>query len=180
MALKQYQSGGLRVGHKILRAPVNGQMLAIGIAFRTDDAPIGYLPFYGAKDFDFSGTTTFKEEMLARLPIDLSAAGSPHTLLIKAAAGDVEFLGSGDPDRVDIQQHVKRDLVRHAMACASGVFVDGVMLSLGGPTLRTLVEQLVSSRVKQFLLSKAISAAARKTLREQANFDPDLFLERVP
>jgi hypothetical protein len=117
---------------------------------------------------------------MARLPIDLSAAGSPHTLLIKEAAGDVEFLGSGDENLTDIQQLVKKDLLRHAMACASGVFVDGVMLTLGGPAIKSMVEQFVKSGVRQFILSKAISGGIKNRLKAQGNFERDRFLTSAP
>lgn len=180
MALKQYRSGDADILFKVIKGTYNGKSVALGIAFRTHDAPIGYFPFYGAKDFDFSGETSLKEEILARLPIDLSAAGSPHTLLIKEAAGDVEFLGAGDGDMTDIQQLVKRDLVRHAMACASGVFVDGIMLALGGPTIKSLVDQFVKSKIQQFILSKAITGATKKYLKEQGNLDVDRLLSHVP
>lgn len=180
MALKQYTSGHANILFKVINGTYKGRTVALGIAFRTPDAPIGYFPFYGANDFDFSGETSLKEQILARLPIDLSAAGSPHSLLIKEAASDVEFLGSGDEHLTDIQQLVKRDLVRHAMAYASGVFVDGVMLALGGPTIRSLVDQFVKSKIRQFILSKAMTGATKAYLKQQGNLDIDRLLSHVP
>jgi hypothetical protein len=180
MTLKQYRSGGNLILYKVVHHNHRGRMVALGIAFRTQDAPIGYFPFFGADDFDFSGETSLREELLARLPINLSAAGSPHSLLIKEAAGDVEFLGSGDGDLTDIQQLVKKDLLRHAMACASGVFVDGIMLALGGPAITSVVGQFTKSKVQQFILSKAISSAAKKHIKEQGRVDVSSLLNHVP
>ena len=180
MALNQYKSGNQVIYWKLIEAAPKGVQMPIGIAFRTMDGPIGYLPFYGANDFDFNGTTSFKEEVMARLPINLSAAGSPHTLLLKKAWEDVEFLGAGDGDMVDIQQQVKRDVVQHAMHCAAGVFIDGIMVSLGGPTVKTLVGQLLKSKARQFIVSKAMSAAIKQQLKAQADFDTDRILKGKP
>lgn len=180
MTLKQYRSGDVHIIYKIITVRSKGRVINLGMAFRTYDGPVGYFPFYGANDFDFSGETSLKEEVMARLPINLSSAGSPHTYLIKEAAGDVEFLGSGDGDMTDIQQQVRRDLLSHAMACASGVFVDGIMVAIGGPAIKSLVDQLIRSKVKQFILSKAISGAAKKHLKEYGNFDAGRLLNQVP
>ena len=180
MPLKQYKSGETDIFYKTMTGTHKGKVIALGMAFRTHDAPIGYLPFYAVNDFDFSGETSFKEQLMARLPINLSAAGSPHTLLLKEAAGDVEFLGSGDESLTDIQQLVRKDLVRHAMACASGVFVDGVMTALGGPAIKSAVSHLVKSKIKQFILSRAISGAAKTCLKEQGGVDANKFLSASP
>lgn len=180
MALRQYKSGDSYILYKIIIGTPNGKPVNLGIAFRTPDGPIGYLPFYGANDFDFSGETSLKEELMARLPINLSAARSPHTALIRAAAGDVEFLGSGEADIIDIQQLVKGDLLSHAMACASGVFVDGIMMALGGPAIKSVVNQLINSKLRQFIISKAISSSAKRHLKEQGNIDVGRLLSHVP
>jgi len=92
-------------------------------------------------DFDLSGQTSFKEEVLARLPIDFSAAASPHTLLIQQASEDPEFAGNGEADLPDIGQAVRHDRLQHAMNAASGVLVDGLMAALGGPAIKSLVGQ---------------------------------------
>jgi hypothetical protein len=189
MTLKQYRQDGTQVFFKVINgrphpsfveATSKNKSFNIGIAFRTHDAPIGYFPFYGANDFNFSGDTSFKEEVLARLPISLSSVASPHSLLIKETAGDVEFLGSGDEKLEDIQQLVKNDLLRHAMVSASGVFIDGIMVALGGPAIKSVVNQLIKSKVKQFVLSRAISGAAKKYLKENSGFDANKFLSDIP
>ena len=189
MTLKTYTSGDTKIWFKVIKgkphpgfrdAAFNNQLFSLGIAFRTRDAPIGYFPFYGPKDFNLSGETSFKEQVLSRLPIDFSAAASPHTLLISEASEDVEFLGAGDGDTTDIQQAVKTDRLSHAMRAASGVFIDGVMASLGGPAIKSVVDQLIQSKVKQFLLSRAITGAAKNHLKSQSHFDVDRFLSGVP
>lgn len=189
MALKTYKSGGTDIWFKIIKgqahesfrsAASNKQLVPLGIAFRTREAPIGYLPFFSTKDFDLSGETSFKEEVLSRLPLDLSSPASPHTLLIAAAQADVEFAGSGEDELPDILEALKNDRLRHAMRAASGVLVDGVMLALGGPAIKTLVGQLTQSTVKQFILSRAITSAAKNHLKSQGNFDVDKFLSAVP
>jgi hypothetical protein len=189
MAMQRYRAGNMTIMFKLITgkphptfAPRRAAASAVnlGIAFRSADGPIGYLPFYGAKDFDLNGETSNMERLLSRLPIDLSSVASPHTLLLREAAGDVEFLGSGSEELVDIQSAVKGDLRRHAMACASGVLVDGVMTALGGPAIKSLVDQMVKSKLKQFMLSKAMSAGAKKYLKDQSNLDPDMFLQLAP
>lgn len=180
MPMKQYKSDNTDILYKIIKSRQKGNVIAIGIAFRTRDAPIGYFPFYGINDFDFSGTTSLKEELMARFPINLSSAGSPHSLLIREAAGDVEFLGSGDADLTDIQRLVKIDLLRHAMVCASGVLVDGVMMALGGPAIKSVINQLFKSSIKQFIISKAISNEAKKFLKDQGNIDAGKLLTHAP
>jgi len=189
MAMQQYRKGDMTVMFKLIKGKPHptfalgrsgAQPVNLGIAFRSVDGPIGYLPFFGATDFDLNGETSRKEWFLARLPIDLSSVASPHTLLLKEAAGDVEFLGSGSEELIDIQSAVKSDLRRHAMSCASGVLVDGVMAALGGPAIKTLVEQMIKSKIKQFMLSKAMSAAAKQYLKDQGNLDPDMFLQLAP
>jgi hypothetical protein len=189
MALQEYRKGSMTVMFKVIQGKPHptfsigrsGQKLVdLGIAFRSVDGPIGYLPFYGAKDFDLNGDTSRKEAFLARLPIDLSSVASPHTLLLKEAAGDVEFLGSGSEALMDIQMAVKNDLRRHAMSCASGVLIDGVMVALGGPAIKSLVEHMVKAKVKQFMLSKAMSGAVKTYLKDQASLDADMFLRLAP
>ncbi len=189
MAMKSYRNGNTQIFFKILTGPPNpsftnkkakSQVYNLGIAFRTSTAPVGYLPFYGVNDFDFSGETSLKEVLFSMLPINLSAAASPHSLLLKAAANDVEFLGSGEEDARDIQGLVKHDLLKHAMAAASGVFIDGVMTALGGPGINAVIQKLMKSKVKQFLVSKAISGQVKKMLKDQRNFDADKFLKNVP
>jgi len=189
MTLKTYKSGDTEIWFKVIKgkahpffrqASAQDRQFNLGIAFRTREAPIGYFPFYGAKDFNLSGETSFKEEVLSRLPIDFSAAASPHTLLICEASEDVEFLGVGDGDTVDIQQAVKQDRLSHAMRAASGVFIDGVMAGLGGPAIKSVVDQLIRSKIRQFVLSKAISGAAKHHLKQQGNFDVDKFLGGAP
>ena len=180
MSLKQYKSGDMQIFYKIIQGSFKGRVVSLGIAFRTYDAPIGYLPFYGVNDFDFSGETSLKEELMARLPINLSSVASPHTLLIKEAAGDPEFTGSGDENSIDIQQTVKKDLLGYAMACASGIFVDGIMTALGGPVIKSLASKLIQSKVKQFIVSKGISGVTKKYLKEQSNFDTGKLLSSVP
>jgi hypothetical protein len=180
MALKKYQSGGLTVMYKTITERVGSRQVALGLAFRTADAPIGYLPFYSAHDFDFSGETSLKEQLLARLTMGIWTAGSPHALLIKAAAGDVEFLGSGDEELQDIQRLVRMDLHRYAMSCASGVFVEGIMLALGGPTIKAMVQPLLKSRVQQFIVAKAISGATKQYLKDQGRLDADKLLSQAP
>lgn len=189
MTLKAYQSGGTQILFKVISGkphprfrqdPSKDRVLNLGIAFRTQDAPIGYFPFYGSNDFDFSGETSFKEMVLARLPINLSSPASPHTLLLQATAEDVEFLGSGNEQLKDTQKLVQNDLLSHAMRCASGVFIDGVMMALGGTAIKSLVQQFTKSKIKQFIFSKSISSAGKSWLKTQANVDADRFLSEVP
>jgi hypothetical protein len=189
MALKRYSTGNTDVLFKIIQGKPHPTFRGVhsrnvpvdlGMAFRTSDTPIGYLPFFSAKDFNLSGETSFKEEVLARMPIDLSSAASPHTILIQETLADVEFTGSGSEVLADIQQLVKKDVLRRAMAAASGVLVDGIMLALGGPAIRTAVDQLVASKVKQFILSRSISAATKKYLKEHGGVDAGALLNDVP
>lgn len=189
MTLRTYKSGDTEIWFKVIKgqrhpsfkaSASETRLFPLGIAFRTRDAPIGYLPFYGAKDFDLSGETSFKEQVLSRLPIDFSSAASPHTLLIVNASEDPDFAGAGDGDPNNIQQAIMRDRLSHAMRAASGVFVDGVMAALGGPAIKSLANQLVQSKVKQFVLSRAMSAAAKNHLKQQGNFDVDKFLNGIP
>lgn len=156
--------------HPNYRNSNSKQTYEIGIAFRTGDAPLGYFPFYDEDDFDFSGETSWKEKIMANLPVDLSSVASPYTLLVQGAAADVEFLGSGNPDLNDIQREVRLDLTSHAMASASGVFVDGVMLAIGGAAIQSIVRQFTKSAVKRFLVSKAIGAGAKNLLKKQAKY----------
>jgi hypothetical protein len=188
MALTHYQNGGTLILYKTIRGSAHpgfanksskAQVVDLGMAFRTNDAPIGYLPFYGSRDFNLSGDTSFIEEALARLPIDLSAAASPHTLLLQQTAADLEFLGTGSPDLPDIARAVKLDLLQHAMAAASGVLVDGIMASLGGPAINAVVSQMIKSKVKQFVVSKSIGAVAKKHLKEAGRIDVDRFLSEA-
>lgn len=189
MPLQHYRSGPLLIHYKLIKGTPHptfagqanrGRQVALGFAFRTDDAPVGYVPFYNARDFDLSGETSFIEQVASRLPIDLSSIASPHTLLLREAAGDVEFLGSGSEVLPDIQQAVKKDLLQHALAAASGVFIDGLMLSLGGPTIKTAVAQMLRSKVAQFIVSKSISAAAKKHLKDSSRVDIDRLLSEIP
>lgn len=168
MALKRYRSGDTDVYFKNMTVRVNGRPVIVGIAFRTKDAPIGYMPFYDKNDFNCDGATSLKERVFSRLPIDMSAAASPHTLLMRAAAEDPEFAASGeDSELVDIQRLVRNDLMRHAGSAAAGVLVDGIMTALGGPAIKTFVNQVVQSPVKQFIFSKAISGTAKSALKSQ-------------
>lgn len=171
MALEQYRSGDLVILRKTIMGTPKGKPVALGMAFRTHDAPIGYLPFYGPHDFDFSGDTSWKEQVLARLPVDLSPTGSPHALLLQQTAGDVGFLGSGDEYLTDIQRPVRQDLLRYAMHCASGAFIDGVMVALGGPTLKSAARLALRSKVQQFIFSRAMGGAAKHLLKMQRGFD---------
>jgi hypothetical protein len=182
MALTRSQGGTVVTYHKVIRGNAHptfasknhpNQLFDLGIAFRTQDAPLGYVPFYARNDFDLSGQTSFKEEVLARLPIDFSAAASPHTLLIQQSSEDPEFAGSGEADLPDIGQAVRRDRLQHAMTAASGVMVDGMMAAFGGPAIKSLVGQLVTSRIKQFIMSKSISAGVKKQLKDAAGVDLD-------
>ena len=189
MALRTYTSADTRIWFKVITGKAHPSFRALGvadtvrdlgIAFRTHDAPVGYLPFYAPKDFNLDGRTSLLERGIGLCPIDMSAPASPHTLLIREAADDVEFLGSGEADLVDIQRSVRNDLLGHAMRAASGVFVDSVMLALGGPAIRQLTGQLVASPIKQFLISRAISGAAKRHLKHQGNVDVDKFLGTPP
>lgn len=183
MALTQSRGGAVTTYHKVIRGKAHptfasktnpGQLFDLGVAFRTQDAPLGYVPFYARNDFDLSGQTSFKEEVLARLPIDFSAVASPHTLLIQQASEDPEFAGSGEADLPDIGPAIRRDRLQHAMTAASGVLVDGLMTAFGGPAINSLVKQLVASRIKQFIVSKSIGALAKKQLKAAAGIDLDL------
>lgn len=188
MALSQYRSGNALVHYKLIKGTahptfagsLNPAPVALGLAFRTADAPLGYLCFYGARDFDLSGDVSWVEQAVSRLPVDMSAVASPPTRLLQAAAADLEFLGSGEADLTDIQRPVRNDLLGHAMRAASGVLVDGIMLALGGPSINALVGQLVTSKVKQFIVSKAISAVAKQQLKAAAGFDAGKFLGQAP
>lgn len=189
MALKQHRSGTVVIYHKVIQGtahptfrkkPPAPQTVNLGIAFRTHDAPIGYFPFYGPRDFNLSGDTSLLEEALSRSPIDLSSAASPHSLLLEQAAGDLEFLGSGGDELVDIQQAVKLDQLRHAFAAASGVLIDGLMTSLGGAAVSSIVNQMIRSKVRQFIVSKGISAVAKKYLKDAARVDADRMLKELP
>lgn len=189
MTLQMYKSGRTQVWFKVITGKAHpsfaegrskDQIHNLGIAFRTQDAPIGYLPFFGSKDFNLNGETSFKEQVLSRLPIDFSGTASPHTLLIKEAAEDVEFMGAGSEDMVDIELAVRHDLLSHGMRLASGVFVDGIMMGLGGPVIKSLLSQLMTSKIKQFVLSKAMTSAIKTHLKEEGNFDVDNFLKAAP
>ncbi len=189
MALSTYVADGIQVQFKMIQGKPHpmfrdrtspNKLVRLGIAFRSSDAPIGYFPFYCANDFDMSGDVSLTEWALAHAPVNLSAAASPHTLLIQESLADVEFTGAGSEDAVDIQQSVKRDLNQQAMAAASGVFVDGVMLALGGPTINSMVGQLVKSPVRQFVISKSISAATKAYLKSTTPMDADRLLDGVP
>lgn len=189
MTLRTYTSGDTRIWFKVITGKAHPAFRALGaadtvrnlgIAFRTYDAPVGYLPFYAPKDFNLDGRTSLLERGVGLCPIDMSAPASPHTLLIREAAGDLEFLGSGEADLADIGRNVRNDLLGHAMRAASGVFVDSVMLALGGPAIRQLAGQLVASPIKQFLVSRAISGAAKRYLKHQGNVDVDRLLDTAP
>lgn len=185
MALTQTQSGSVVIYHKLIRGkaaagfknPANpDREFDLGIAFRTNDAPLGYVPFFSRNDFDLSGQTSFKEVVLSKLPMDFSAAASPHTLLIIGASEDPEFAGSGDAEGPqEIGPMVRRDRLQHALTAASGVMVDGLMLAIGGPAINSTVGLMVKSGVKQFIVSKSISAVAKQQLKQAAGID----LERV-
>lgn len=180
MGLKHYRSGGADVYFKNMSAKVNGRTVMLGIAFRSKDSPLGYMPFYDRNDFNCDGATSWKEKALSKLPMDLSAAASPHTLLIRAAAEDPEFAAAGDDSTLDnIQILVRNDLIRHAGNAAAGAFVDGIMVALGGPAIKSFVSQVVQSPVKQFLFSKAISGTARSALKAQG-VDTINFLGKPP
>ena len=91
--MKAYNSGQMKIWYKIIRGKghptfidTKNEIYNLGVAFRSQDSPIGYMPFYGVNDFDLSGNTTLKEELWARLPIDMSSVASPHTLLLKEVA----------------------------------------------------------------------------------------------
>lgn len=182
MALTQSRGGAVMTYHKVIRGKPHptfasktnpNQIFDLGVAFRTQDAPLGYVPFYSRNDFDLSGQTSFKEEVLARLPIDFSAVASPHTLLIQQASEDPEFAGSGEADLPEIGPAVRRDRLQHAMTAASGVLVDGLMTAFGGPAINSLVRQLVASKIKQFIVSTSISALTKKQLKAAAGIDLD-------
>lgn len=175
MPLRRYMSGNTAVYYKTMAGSLNGRKVHYGIAFRTSDAPIGYLPFYDVNDFDCSGSTSFKEQVLARMPMSLSMAGSPHTRLIQLAHEDPEFAdGSEDGALENITRAVGLDRTRRALAAAGSVFIDGVMLTLGGPTIRQIVAQLVRSSPLQFLVSKSIGATAKRLLKEEGRVDVDM------
>lgn len=185
--MKHYQNDGIKIMYKIIQGKAHPRfrksksgMHQLGIALRTEDAPIGYLPFYDQGDFDLSGDVSLKEKVLGNLPINLSATASPYTLLLKAAAEDFQFMGVGSPDLTNIQTQVRNDLTGHAMASAGGVFVDGVMMAIGGPTIKTIVNQFVKSSVKRFLISKAISSGVKTAIKKQANLDVDALLKSAP
>jgi hypothetical protein len=168
MALKRYRSGDTDVYFKNMTARVNGRFVMVGIAFRTKDAPIGFMPFYDKDDFNCDGQTSLKERVLSKVTMGLSAAASPHTLLIQAAAADPDFAGAGeDSELADIQRVLRKDQFDYARSAAGGVFVEGIMIALGGPIIKTFVNQVVQSQVKQFLVSKAISGAAKSALKSQ-------------
>jgi hypothetical protein len=185
MKMTRNQSGALVSYHKVIAGSAHptfadnirrATRVPLGIAFRTQDCPLGYLPFFSSNDFDLNGQVSFKEEVLARLPINFSAIASPHTLLIQEAAEDPEFAGSGDSELADIGPLVRRDRLRLAMTAASSVMVDSLMVAFGGPAVKAIVGQFVGSRLKQFVISKAISAAAKKQLKEAAGVDLDHLL----
>ena len=182
--LKSFESGEMTVWYKVISgsphpsfAKTGSRKIDLGIAFRSHDSPIGYYPFFGENDFNFSGETEIKEHILARLPIDLSSIASPHTLLIKATAEDIEFLGSGaGGNLIDIQKEVRLDLTKHAMRAASGVMVDGIMAALGGPVIKSVVSQFAKSAVKRFVISKSIGSAVKTYLKKTSGVSPDEYL----
>lgn len=167
---------GEAVWYKVISGrphPISGkanQVLKLGIAFRSVDAPIGYYPFYDNKDYNYDGSVSFMEEwVLSRMPINMSDVASPYTTLLRETAGDVGFLGAGEPDVIDITKEVQLDLLGHAMSVAAGVFVDSMMTALGGPAVKTIVGQFTKSTVKKFIISKAISGAMKAKLRKYAS-----------
>lgn len=182
MALTRSHGGAVVTYHKIIRGKAHptfasktnpNQLFDLGVAFRTQDAPLGYVPFFSRNDFDLSGQASFKEEVLVRLPINFSAAASPHTLLIQQASEDPEFAGSGESDLPEIGPSVRRDRLQHAMTAASGLLVDSLMTAFGGPAIKSLVQQLVASKVKQFIVSKSITAVVKQQLKDAAGIDLD-------
>jgi hypothetical protein len=189
VTLKRYSADNTLILFKVIKGKAHptftdrtspNKLFSLGIAFRTSNAPIGYFPFYGANDFDMSGDTSFTEQVLARLPINFSAAASPHTLLVQEAWADVEFAGAGDADLIDIQGALKRDTLNVAMRAASGVFIDSLMVALGGPAIKTVVEQFVQSKVRQFILSRSMSAATKALIKQHAQVDTSKILDEVP
>jgi hypothetical protein len=80
----------------------------------------------------------------------------------------------------DIQPAVSRDVLRRAMSSGAGVFVDAIMLTLGGPAIRSAVAPFAKTGAQQFLVSRSISAAAKARLKEEARFDADKFLSAAP
>jgi hypothetical protein len=183
MPLKEYRVGNTRILYKVIKGKAHPRfrrskidVKELGIAFRTDDAPIGYYPFYDRKDFNLSGKTDWYESALSWGPIDMSSVASPDTLLLRGAAEDLEFMGSGNPDLSDIQRAVRLDLTRHGIASGGSVFIDGMMMALGGPMIKTIVSQFTKSAVKRFLISKSIGAGAKKVLKKNAGIDPDLII----
>lgn len=173
--LQKYASEDGTVWFKVISARPHpfsgksGQNVALGMAFRTADAPIGYLPFYEALDFDLDGSQSFVEKYVYGSIVGDGVA-SPHTALIRAAAGDVIFLGSGDPELTDIQQQVKRENLQNALTIAGGAFVDLTLTAIGGPTAKAIVGQFTKSALKKFLISQFINAQAKKRLKEYAGF----------
>ncbi len=96
MSLERHRIGNTDVMSKVFTAVIGGRNLPIGIATRTMDAPVGYFPFYGVNDFDFSGTTSVRERLLAQIPLRFASVRSPHALLLAKVAEDPEFTGSDD------------------------------------------------------------------------------------
>jgi len=53
------------------------------------------------------------------------------------------------------------------------VFIAGVLMAIGGPTLKTAISQLTKSAVKEFVLSNSINISAKMLLKEHANLNVD-------
>ena len=179
MTMEHYHSGGTKIYYKTITARPKGAEIPIGMAFRTIEAPIGYLPFYDVNDFDFSGGASIKERILANISLGLSSAASPHTLLIQQASVDFQFTGI-DAESNNIQQKVRLDLIKYPFICAKGVFVESIMTALGGPAISSVANKLVKSRVKQFIISKGISSEAKTHLKRQGNIDTEKWLVNAP
>ena len=184
MALQTYKSSDVQIWYKVIRGKPHSRfrksedkLYDLGIAFRTASEPVGYFPFYGPKDFNMNGETSLIEKAASKLPIDFSGIASPHTILVEEAAADFQFTGTGSEDLTDIQKAMAIDKINVALRLAGGIFIDGVMMSLGGPTIKTLIKQCLKSEIKQFIISTTISGAVKSHIKNQSNFDVDKLLE---
>jgi len=141
-------------------------MYSLGIAFRTNSKVIGYLPFYDSKDTNMDGSVSLFEGAIKFIPV-IGNLGNPHDYLVKATAGNVEFID----DNWEIYRQLRRDLLARALRVSKGVFVDAILMSLGGPGLNKAVGAFVKSPTLSFVVSQAIEYELGRQIKQQNKVD---------